>query len=118
MRTLFVATCLLALASTLLGQAGTGTITGTVTDPAGAVVSGASVEVTNTQTGVVYPAVTTATGLYTVIDLPPGTYSVSVTVAGFKRFTRANVGLAAAQVLGIPVPLEVGAASESVTVSA
>src|ERR1700690_2546049 len=113
MRTLFVATCLLVLAATLFGQAGTGSITGTVTDPAGAVVSGASVDVTNIETGVVYPAVTTTTGLYTVINLPIGTYSVSVTVPGFKKFIRSSVTLAATQVLSIPATLEVGAASES-----
>jgi hypothetical protein len=118
MRTLLVAICLLVLSATLFGQAGTGSITGTVTDPAGAVVAAASVEVRNTDTGVIYPAITTATGAYSVIDLPPGNYSVSVTVQGFKRFTRVGIGLAAAQVLGIPVGLEVGAASESVTVNA
>src|SRR5579871_5543719 len=118
MRTLFVAVCLLLLAATLFGQAGTGSITGTVADPAGAVVSGASVEVTNTETGVVYPAVTTTTGAYSVINLPIGSYSVAVTVPGFKKFVRTGMSLAATQVLAVPITLEVGAASESVTVNA
>jgi hypothetical protein len=118
MRTLFVAICLVALASILFGQAGTGTITGTVIDPAGAVVSGAAVDVTNTETGVVYPAVTTTTGVYSVINLPVGSYSVTVTVPGFKKFTRTGISVAATQILAIPVTVEVGAATESVTVNA
>jgi hypothetical protein len=118
MRTLFVAICLVILAATLFGQAGTGSITGTVADPAGAVVSGATVEVTNTETGVIYPAVTTTTGVYNVINLPIGSYSVSVTVPGFKKFVRTGMSLAATQALSVPVALEVGAASESVTVNA
>jgi hypothetical protein len=118
MRTLLVALCLVALAAISFGQAASGTITGIVTDPAGAVVAGASVEVTNIDTGVVYPAVTTTTGAYTVNNLPVGSYSVAVTVSGFKKFVRTGVSVAATQVLAIPVGLEVGAATESVTVNA
>jgi hypothetical protein len=99
-------------------QAGNGTITGTITDPTGASVAGASVEVKNADTGVMAPTVSTATGAYTASNLPPGSYSVSVTAAGFKKFTRTGLNLAAAQVMNIDVPLEVGANTESVTVSA
>jgi hypothetical protein len=56
---------LAAYAAALFGQAANGTITGTVTDPAGAVVPNAPVEVRNTGTGVVYPTMTTRTGDYT-----------------------------------------------------
>jgi len=109
--------CFLA-GSLLFGQASTATITGTVTDPAGAVVSGASVEVTNAETGVVYPTVTTSAGTYRVSNLPVGSYSVSVTLSGFKKYNRTGISLSAAQVLGLDIPLEIGAATESVTVNA
>jgi len=100
------------------GQAGTGTITGTVTDPAGASIANAPVEVRNTDTNVPYPTVTTDTGSYTVLRLPPGPYSVSVTAPGFKKLTRSGLAVDAGQTLPLDLKLEVGAASESVTVTA
>src|SRR3984957_16751970 len=81
-----------ALFSTILfGQAGTGTITGTVRDPAGAVVPSAPIEVRNTETNVPYPTTTTDTGAYSVSQLPPGSYSVTASAAGFKKLIRAGV---------------------------
>ena len=59
------------ISAMMFGQAGSGTITGTVTDPTGAVVANASVEAKNTETGVVYPAQTTSSGNYTLSQLPP-----------------------------------------------
>lgn len=95
-----------------------GTLTGTVADPAGAVVAAASVEAKNLQTGVVYPAATTATGNYTIPQLPVGNYEISVTVPGFKKFVRTGIKVDVAAVERIDVTLEVGAATESVTVQA
>jgi hypothetical protein len=100
------------------GQGGNGTITGTITDPSGLAVAGATVEATNTQTGAVYTGASTNAGNYAVPNLPVGTYTVSVKVAGFKTYTHVNLTVAAAQVLREDVPLEVGAATESVTVEA
>src|SRR5215469_4508489 len=118
MRAIRLTFCFAVLVISLFSQAGTGTITGTVVDPAGAVVAGASIEITDTETGVVHPTITTSTGAYTVNNLPIGTYSVSVTVAGFKKFSRVGLSLAATQVLAIPIALDVGASTESVTVQA
>ena len=118
MRILVVTLCALLFAAAAFPQAGTGSITGTVVDPAGAIVAGAQVEVKNTETGVLYPTVTTNTGAYNTINLPPGPYSVTVTVPGFKKFVRTGMNLAVAQILGIDISLEVGASAESVTVSA
>ncbi|MBZ5673372.1 MAG: TonB-dependent receptor [Acidobacteriia bacterium] len=98
-------------------QSDRGTITGTVTDPAGAVVPGAPVEARNVQTGAVYQAAGSSTGNYTLSQLPTGTYEVSVTVAGFKKFVRQNIVLPVAQTVRIDVALEVGSATESVTVT-
>ena len=77
----------IVLASLAFGQVGNGRITGTVTDPAGAVVPGADVEAKNVATGVVFSAVSTNTGNYTISDLPIGIYELSVKVQGFESLT-------------------------------
>ncbi len=99
------------------GQGDRGTITGEVSDPAGAVVPTAAIEITNSETGVVYRAATTATGNYTIAQVPPGTYAMTVTAAGFKKYLRPNIAVGATQVERVDVALEVGAANESITVS-
>jgi len=109
---------LLALPIAAFSQTANGTITGTITDSTGAAIAGAAIEVTNTETGVNTPTVSTPTGAYTVPNLQPGAYSVNVTAPGFKKYTRSGLTLAAAQVLGLDIPLEVGASTESITVSA
>jgi hypothetical protein len=109
--------CLLALAISVFAQGDRGTITGTISDPAGAVVANAPIEAKNTQTGAVYPSQTTATGNYTLSQLPAGSYELSVAVPGFKKFIRQNVDVQVAQVLRLDIGLEVGAATESVTVT-
>ncbi|HEY6342738.1 MAG TPA: TonB-dependent receptor [Bryobacteraceae bacterium] len=118
MRLLRIAVCFSLGAAALFGQAATGTISGTVTDPAGAVVANAQVEVRNTETNVPYPTVTTGAGDYTVLRLPPGPYSVTVTAPGFKKLVRGGLAVDAGQVLPLDLTLEVGSASESVTVTA
>jgi Carboxypeptidase regulatory-like domain/TonB dependent receptor-like, beta-barrel len=117
MRSLVVGILLCAAAAVAFGQAGTGTITGTVLDPAGAVVSGAAITVKNTQTGVAYPTTSTSTGNYTVTQLPPGTYEVTVTFSGFKTYVHSNLLVQAAQIVRENPTLEVGAAEQSVTVT-
>jgi len=98
-------------------QGDRGTITGTVADPAGAVVANAMIEVKNSETGVLYQAATTATGNYTLAQLPPGTYELSVTAPGFKKYIRQNIAVEATLTARLDVGLEVGAATESVTVT-
>src|SRR6185503_1092560 len=88
----------LVFAGLLSAQTGNGTITGVVTDPTGAVVANAAIEVKNTETGVVSRAVSTDTGNYTVPQLPIGSYELTATVQGFKKYDRRNITLAAAQV--------------------
>jgi hypothetical protein len=105
-------------AGLLFGQAGTGTITGIITDPAGAAIPNTSVNVQNTETNAPYATVTTATGAYTVPRLPPGRYSVTVTAPGFKQLNRAGVTVDAGQTVPLDLTLQVGAATESVTVQA
>ncbi|HEY6346074.1 MAG TPA: TonB-dependent receptor [Bryobacteraceae bacterium] len=117
MRLLLISIFALLLASTTFAQSDRGTITGAVADPAGAVVPNAKVEARNVGTGVVYPAEATATGNYTISQLPAGTYEVSVTVPGFKKYNRSGLVLQVAQIMRIDATLEVGTASESVTVT-
>jgi hypothetical protein len=114
MRTLTV--CFLLASLSLFAQSDRGTITGTVADPAGAVIASAPIEVRNVQTGAVYQVGSSATGNY-VVQVPAGSYEMSVTVAGFKRYVRQNLAVPVEQTLRIDVNLEVGSSSESVTVN-
>jgi hypothetical protein len=118
MRLVFVFLLFVLSATALFGQAATGTITGIVTDPTGAVVANAPVEVKNTETGVVFPTVTTSTGEYTVTRLPLGMYEVTVRSSGFKTYTHTNIEVTAASIVREDPKLEVGATGETVTVTA
>ena len=96
-------------------QSNQGTITGTISDPAGAVVAGAVIEVKNVETGVVSRGGTSATGNY-VISVPAGTYELSVLVPGFKKYVQQNVPVVVATDTRKDVTLEVGQNTEVVTV--
>jgi hypothetical protein len=117
MRFLAVIASLFAVAGTALAQAG-GTITGTVIDPAGAVVPNAGVEAQNTATNAKYPVATSNTGNYTTTELPPGTYQLTITAPGFKTFVRTGLEVQAAQTIRVDATLAVGATTESVTIQA
>jgi hypothetical protein len=117
-RLIFVTSLFLACAAASFAQSDRGTITGTVSDPAGAVVAAAAVQARNTETGVVYPVAASGTGNYTIPALPSGTYELSVTAAGFKKYVRTGLIIQAAQTIRVDANLEVGSASESVTVNA
>src|ERR1700681_3740632 len=110
--------CLFLISLPIFGQGGNGTITGTVTDPAGAVVPGATVEAKNTGTGVIFLGESTNTGNYTVSGLPIGSYVVTVQVQGFKTYTHTNLAIAATQVIKEDIALQVGSATDAVTITA
>src|SRR5258705_8064079 len=76
-------TCLLAI--TVMGQTTTGSLNGTVTDPSGAVVAGATVKVVNPDTGSERVAETNANGTFDFQTLQPGKYNISVDAKGFKK---------------------------------
>jgi len=109
----FALSCLIAW-----GQGSSGTITGTITDPGGAVIPGATVEAKNTETGIAFSAESTNTGNYTISQLPVGNYVVTVKVQGFKTYTHTNLALAATQVIREDIGLQVGSAAETVTITA
>jgi hypothetical protein len=107
------------LAPALLpGQAGLATITGTISDPTGAVIAGAPVQVRNLATGQLFTAATTETGNYTVAQLPVGRYDLTVTFPGFKTYNRSGFSLAAQQTMREDIVLEIGSQTEAVTVTA
>ena len=118
MKLLNLALCAAICAGSLYAQTALATITGRVSDPTGAVVANAPVSVKNLDTGQVSNAATSATGNYTVSQLPIGDYELTVAVPGFKTYTHSKFHLAAAQTMREDVALEVGQTSESVTVSA
>src|SRR5881296_2111545 len=99
-------------------QTDRGTITGTVSDATGAVIPGATIEAKNVATGAVYQAGSTETGNYTLAQLPAGTYELSVNLPGFRRFVRPGIVVEVARTIRIDAQLQVGAATEAVTVEA
>src|SRR5215471_13928212 len=109
---------LAVLAPLAFGQGVNATITGTVTDPAGLVIVGASIEAANVETGARYTAATTSAGNYAIPGLPVGSYNVTAKVPGFKAYAHPNLAVGAGQVLREDITLEVGATTESVTVQA
>jgi len=100
------------------GQTDRGNITGTVVDPSGAVLANAAIEARNAANGQVFNAASTATGNYTLSQLPAGAYELSVTASGFKKYNRTGLDVAPTQTIRIDVSMEVGSAAESVTVTA
>ena len=108
---------LLLTALAVFAQSDRGTITGTISDPAGAVVAGAAIEARNVATGAVYQVASSATGNYTIAQLPAGTYELNVTVPGFKKFIRTGLVVEVAGTLRVDAALEVGSSAESVTIT-
>jgi len=98
------------------GQSFRGTIVGSVKDSAGAVIPGVEVTVTNSGTGATRAVVTAENGEYAVTLLPPGVYSVSATLPGFKTNVRTGITLQVDQVARIDLMLQVGEVSEKVEV--
>ncbi|MBI3682453.1 MAG: carboxypeptidase regulatory-like domain-containing protein [Acidobacteria bacterium] len=108
----------LAMASTAAAQNPAGQITGLVTDPSGAAVPGAAVEVVHIETGSRWQAATSTAGYYTVTLLPPGGYSVTARHQGFKSVSRSGITLVVAQTARIDFALEVGGVTETIAVRA
>src|SRR6185312_12168524 len=115
-RCLTAAGTLLLTALAAFGQAGNGTITGTITDSSGAVAPNVSIDVKNSDTGALFHGGTSNTGNY-VIPVPAGKYEMTVTAAGFKKFVRSNLVVQTASDTRLDVTLEVGAVSDTITVT-
>src|SRR5579871_869483 len=114
---IFLVFVLLAAVS-LSAQTFRGTILGTVTDPSGAVVSGAKVTVKNTGTGLERSTETSGDGSYSVPELPIGSYDVTVTQSGFQTFVAKGVTVDVATERRVDASLKTGEVSTKVEVSA
>jgi len=107
----------LALSRASQAQSTTGTVTGTVTDPGNAVVVGAQVTLTNTQTGLVKTNVTNRAGQYVLDFIPVGHYSLRIAEPGFNPEQRDNIDLSAGQGIQINFTLRVASATQSISVT-
>src|SRR6266702_2782056 len=99
--------CCVLLGSVALAQFRAG-IQGTVTDTSGAVVPGVAITVANQEAGISQKAATDAGGFYAVTNLPPGRYTVTASLAGFKTKIIADVEVSAEAAQGVNLTLEPG----------
>lgn len=120
LKTLFLFTSLLTCLtiSSQHARAQQATVTGQITDAAGAVVTGAEVTVTNIETSAKTSAVSNEDGVYTIPLLPPGNYNIAVAAANFKTSVQQNIKLDVAQRAKYDFQLEAGQVNETVTVRA
>ncbi len=88
-----------------------GTLTGTISDPSGAVIADASVVVTNKGTQVVRTVISDASGNYLAVNLDPGIYDLAIEASGFGKLVKENIELLARQTVRVDARLEVGAAA-------
>src|SRR3954463_774218 len=93
-------------------------LTGTVTDPASAVVPNVDITLTNSQTGLQRAAKSDGQGRYTIPDLPPGTYRLNAKASGFSEAVVNNIQLQVNQPATVQVKLEIGATATTVAVEA
>jgi hypothetical protein len=108
---------LLLLATGTLWAAVTGSISGTVTDPTGAVIPNAAVTARNTDTGIDSSTQTNAQGFYNFPALPPGKYEVTIKATGFEEYRETGLVLDVNNALRIDAPMKVGAVSQEVSVT-
>src|SRR5216684_2525945 len=109
--------CLLAVAGAFAQTQTTAQISGTVSDPAGAVVPKAQVTVTSQGTGLVRKTESNTNGYYSVPLLDPGAYVVTVQASGFQTVSRDGVAVAVGHSALIDFKLQVGTVEQKVTVS-
>src|SRR5215467_11305950 len=107
-----------AIAGTAKAQALYGSIVGNVTDPQGGVLQGVSVTITNTGTGLKLEATTDDTGTYVFRNLLPGTYNMTLSHSGFKEMQQSDITVTAGNPKRVDAALQIGAAQETVTVTA
>jgi len=109
--------CVILMSAIVVGQTFRGTILGTVTDPTGNLVAGATVKVRNTGTGLERTANTSSDGSYAIPELPVGTYTVTVTQSGFQTSVTSSVEVNVATERRVDVQLKIGQVSQTVEVS-
>ncbi|MBV8827607.1 MAG: TonB-dependent receptor [Acidobacteriaceae bacterium] len=117
-RTLTFVFLLCAVSFSGYGQVLYGSITGTVSDPSGGAVPGATVQVQNPDTGLQRETTTNGEGIYLLSDLPPGNYTVTITSAAFAKAVVNGASVAANQVRRVDATLQVAQVSQTVEVNA
>ena len=109
---------ILLMAALSQAQLYTGSVTGVVQDPTGAVIPNASVRLVDTQKGLEYPATTDSSGRYVLRSLPPSTYNVRVEASGFRPEVQNGIVISVNQNLTLNVSLQVGTTNEVIEVTA
>ncbi|HEX4950725.1 MAG TPA: carboxypeptidase-like regulatory domain-containing protein, partial [Blastocatellia bacterium] len=110
---------LLSLGTVSWGQSTSGSITGTIKDNTGAPIVEAGVTITNPAINLTRQIITNSAGVFTVAQLPPGTYSITVEKSGFKKLEKTGVILNATDIVNAgDFTLDVGAVTDTVTVTA
>lgn len=107
---------LLALPIAALGQTGTASITGLVTDETGATLPGVTITATNQATNAAHVAVTNEAGNYTITPVTVGSYVIKAELTGFRTSTTAPMALEARQVARLDLKMSIGAVSETLEV--
>jgi len=113
----FAVIAIFATAALAQSQATTGLIQGTVVDPNGAVVSGASITVRNTGTGFERTVTSNSDGFFTAPLLPLGTYRVTTSASGFSNTVLENVEVTIGNTLSLNIAMKVGGTTETVNVT-
>jgi hypothetical protein len=108
----------LGVSTSVRAQSTSASVTGRVTDPSHAVISGAKISAVNKGTNFRYEAATNNSGEYYLPNLPPGSYSLEIEKAGFKKLIRPDVSLHVQDALTIDFEMPVGPTSDSITVRA
>ncbi|HTH53418.1 MAG TPA: carboxypeptidase regulatory-like domain-containing protein [Edaphobacter sp.] len=116
--TLFVCALSLFLTRPALAQLDTGSVTGTVLDPAGAIVSGAKITLTNNATRITASTDSTSTGTYVFDGVRPGTYTLRTDLQGFQSFTAKNIEVHVQKSVTLDLHLATGNVAQQITVTA
>lgn len=117
-RLLYLVGVSLLIAAAVFGQAFTGSISGLVTDPTGAVLTQASITVTDTAKNTTFRTTTNEAGFYLIGQLPPSTYRVTAEKAGFRKYVLDSLPLSTQQKAAVNISMELGSVTENVQVTA
>jgi hypothetical protein len=119
LRVLLVAAAFLSSIQLVFAQGSTGNaqLNGTVIDPSGSVVAGASMLLRNTATDISFNAASNDRGLWAIANVPPGTYELKVSSKGFANYTQTGIVLTVAETRTLDVALKVASAGETVIVT-